>query len=78
MEIGFSLLMDEKMFTGSFKNFIVGRYNENEQLKNDLQFKCFETDESNGQSLVDFSESKATIDPDFKDKVKFVNGEIAI
>ena len=78
MKIGFSLLMDEKLFTGSFKNFFVSRYNENELLKDDLQFKCFETDESNGQSLVDFSESKATIDPDFKDKVRFENGEIVI
>ena len=78
MELGYSLLMEEIQFTGSFKNFFVSRYNENELLKDDLKFKCFETDETNGQSLVDFSESNATIDPYFKDKVRFANGEITV
>ena len=71
-------MIHENLFTGSFKNFFVSRYNLNDLLKDDLQFKCFETDESNGQSLVDFSESNATIDPYFKDKVRFKNGEITL
>jgi len=37
MQIGDSMAMEKQnKFTGSFKNFIVCRYNENEQLKDDL------------------------------------------
>ena len=47
MQLGFSILMGQYCkFTGSLKNLIVCRYNENEQFKDDLWLTCFETDGS--------------------------------